>query len=243
MNNGVYKTPAIAPSAIGTPNPNGDPPLPVHRIQNPESGMSVPNEAGENILVGAAGKLFVPREAPDAGLDAGTELDLTSLEAIKIRKLDRHEWVILNPRSELTTMLLPKMRPNAIESDYFFVDNALRAPICDEIKLCRVFVYYSLNAQLFGLWVVKVTTGNSWYESVAGLFKQPQEFFQRNAIRVTSERNQKKYRIRYKQSEIVTTWPTQDTGELLGQAIGIDNFIKSAEHPVYRELIDGETLD
>jgi hypothetical protein len=50
---------------------------------------SVEAEVSDQILVGAGGKLEVPREDPDVDLDDGAELDLLNLQAKKIRKSGR----------------------------------------------------------------------------------------------------------------------------------------------------------
>jgi hypothetical protein len=59
-------------------------------------------EQTEAILVGAGGKLVVPREDFDEGLDGGTEIDLLGGLPKKVRRPDRREWIALSPTSELT---------------------------------------------------------------------------------------------------------------------------------------------
>jgi hypothetical protein len=200
-------------------------------------------EAQDAIRVGAGGPLVVPREDLDTDLDDGAELDLLSLQPTKIRKPGRFEWVLLNPALELRTRLLPhKSRPDAIETDYYYVDPSLRGPIREEIKLVRVLPYYSLPAKAFGLWVVKVTPGNSWYESVAQLLRHPAEFVGQNAICIRSDKPTDRYRPWHKRVAVDVAWPTKPTEELLGEALGPERFIVSADHPIYRELAEGTEL-
>jgi hypothetical protein len=201
-------------------------------------------EVSDVIQVGAGGKLEVPREDLDVDLDDGTEIDLVNLQAKRIRKPGRREWIILHRGSELPTrMLLSKPRPDAIETDYYYIDKSLRGPIRDELKDVRVFTYYSLKAKEFALWIVNVTLDNSWYESLAQLFKQPGDFFTRYAIRVISDKDKGRYRVRYTPRSGEIVWPTKTTGELLAEALGSEHFIGSTDHPIYRELIEGTELD
>jgi hypothetical protein len=197
----------------------------------------------EVIQVGAGGKLVVPREDFDAYLDEGDELDLTSGLPKKVRRLNRHEWIALHHASEHPTVLLfHKPTAEAIEDEHYYVDPALRGPIRDELKPARVFVYYSFTTRSHGLWIVKVTPNNSWYESLHELFKLPAEFFNANAIRIMSDRKAYRYRVRHKSIPHTVSWPQQGTDVLLGEALGPSRFINTADHPLYRELVEGEEL-
>jgi len=209
------------------------------------SGVAPPiePEVSEVIQVGAGGKLEVPREDIDLDLDDGAELDLANLQAIKIRKPGRREWIAINLGLELPVrMLLHKPRPDAIDTEYFYVDKALRGLIHDELKEVRVFPYYSLKPKSFALWIINVTLENSWYESLAQLLKQPPEFFRNHAIRVISDKPNGRYRARFKPMPCEIIWPTENTGKLLAEALGSGHMISSADHPFYRELIEGTEL-
>jgi hypothetical protein len=195
------------------------------------------------IRVGAGGKLVVPREDFDADLDDGDEIDLTSGLPKKVRKPHRREWIALSPASELPALLLfHKPTAEAIEEEHYFVDKALRGPIRDELKQVRVFVYFSFKARTHGLWVVKVTPDNSWYESLHELFKLPAEFFDQYAIRVFSDKAAARYRIMRKPMPHPVTWPSAGTDVLLGEALGQSRFINTPDHSLYRELVEGEEL-
>ncbi len=199
--------------------------------------------AEEKIEVGAGGTLVVPREDIGADIEAGTELDTAELMAPKIRKPQRREWVVLNRRAELTTrLLLHKPRLQGLDTQHFFVEHKLRSRIADELKPVRVFPYYSLTAKTKALWVVSVTEGNEWYNSLAALLHQPPEFFDTNAIRILSDKEQGKYRIRHKAFDGTVTWSPKSTDVLLGEALGPDSFIRSPDHPIYADLIAGVEL-
>jgi hypothetical protein len=215
---------------------NGTPPTP--------QPLRIDPEAPDAINVGAGGKLIVPREDLDDGLDDGTELDLVGAQSCRVRKPDRREWILLKRDSELTTrLLLHKPNPDGIEVEYYFVDRKLRDPIRDELKDVRVFLYYSPTRKTFGLWVVNVSPGNSWYESLHQLFSRPGDFFAGNLVRVMSDKPTSRYRVKHKPAAATeVAWPETPIAELLGEALGKDHFITSREHPVYRDLVEGTEL-
>jgi hypothetical protein len=230
---------AGGPAAGATPAPPG-------AAAGAGTGPALPaieHEPPDAIHVGAGGKLVVPREDHLADLDDGTEIDLLHAQTQKVRRPDRREWVALNPASELPTrLLLHKPTADGIEVEHYHVAKGLRGPIRDELKEVRVFLYYSLKTKTFGLWVINVTVDNSWYESLAQLFRQPAEFFAQHAIRVISDKANARYRVKYKPLTTEITWPDKQTGVLLAEAFGPERFITSADHSVYRDLVDGTEL-
>jgi hypothetical protein len=214
------------------------------QITKPSKLAVIAAEPPDTIHVGAGGKLEVPREDFDVDLDDGAELDLHELQAKKIRKPGRREWIALSLGSELPTrLLLHKQRPDSIETEYYFIDKALRGPIHDELKDVRVFAYYSFKAKAFALLIVHVTLQNSWYESISQLLKQPADFFKTNAIRIIPDKPNSRYRVRSKPLPTDVTWPTKSTGELLAEALGADHMITSPDHEIYRELIEGVEIN
>jgi hypothetical protein len=197
----------------------------------------------EEIHLGAGGPLVVPREDVGADIDGAGELDLAGMTAKKIRKPHRREWIALNPASELPTrLLLHKPKHDSIDVEYYYLDQALRGPIGDELKDVRVFVYFSFTTKAHALWIVNLTPGNSWYESLASLFQQSADFFAQNAIRVASDRGNSRYRAWSKPLPPRAAWPAKTTDLLLGEAIGASHFITTPEHPHYRDLIEGTEL-
>ena len=197
----------------------------------------------EPIRVGAGGTLIVPREDIGADIDEGSELDLAGMLAQKPRKPGRREWIALNPASELPTrLLLHKPKADGMEVEHYYVDPRLRGPIRDELKEVRVFGYYSFAMKAHALWIVNVTIDNSWYESLQSLFQQPGDFLAANAIRVISDKDGARYRVKHKPIPAPVSWPSKPTTELLGKALGPDRFITSADHPIYRDLIEGVEL-
>lgn len=205
---------------------------------------AVERETDEAILVGHGGPLIVPHEDIGVDLDDGEDLDLGALQAKKIRRPGRREWIAINPARELTTRLLPRRSgPNGLDVEYYFVVPAIRAPIRDELKTVRVFPFWSFATKSFGLWVVSVTVDNSWYESLAPLFQRPAGFYAEHAFRVLSDRANARYRVKFKEAQAQVRWPSEKTEALLGEALGPTRFIASASHPVYQELVEGADLD
>jgi hypothetical protein len=249
-NNGVHfpnrrRTDASAANDTAEGPPIGEPlDLADDRVPKKDTTAlpTIDAEPDEPIRVGAGGPLVVPREDLDADLDDTVEIDLLGGQP-KIRKPQRREWIALLPQSELTTrLLLDKPEADGIQTDYYYVNKTLRGPIGKELKTVRVFVYFSFRTQSIGLWVVTVTPGNSWYESLNQLFKQPSEFFAKNAILVASDRAKSRYGVKYRPLPSSVTWPKKGTEELLGEALGHEHFITTADHPVYQQLIDGTEL-
>src|SRR5262249_28521406 len=94
------------------------------------------------------------------------------------------------------------------------------------------------------LWVVHVTLDNPWYESLQEkLFRQPTEFFEQSEVRVYSDKDLGRYRVRRRpRSDAAVAWPDRPTGELLYEALGPSRVITTADHPLYRELVSGEEV-
>src|SRR5262249_20290125 len=143
-----------------------------------------------------------------------------------------------------TKLLLHKPKgQDSMEVEHYCVAKALRGKIRGELKSVRVFPYYSTATRRFALWVVNVTPGNHWYESLQELFAQPPEFFRDQEIRIVPDKENDRYRIKHRDRSCdYPRWPERDVGELLGEAIGTAHFIQSADHPLYRDLTSGKEL-
>jgi hypothetical protein len=220
-----------------------------NRRDEPSNGLKViteplnETELRPAITPGEIQKLVVPREDIGAGLVVSEELDVASLAKKKIRKPGRREWVRLHRSSEMTTRLLAhKPRPDSMDEEYYFVRHELRKPIQDELKNYRVFVFYGVSSKSFGLWMIPVTDGGSWYESLLPLLSQPSSFFDENEILVKSDKAASVYRVRFRPVTCEVEWLKQPTENLLGEALGDRGFIISADNPLYASLIGGQEL-
>ena len=223
------------------PEPNGENHEPGTGHTYPRVVPTIEREQSDRIDVGGGGKLIVPREDIATESDVGEELDLQVLQAKKIRKPERREWIALRPESELPTrLLIHKPKPDGFDVEYYYIAQHLRSPIRGELKDVRVFLYYSFKTDNYALWVINVTIENSWYESLQTLLNQPPEFFSEKAIRVFSEKP--RYRIKHKPMPGRVEWPTKSTEELFGEALGPERFISTPDHPIYAALVEGVEL-
>ena len=214
--------------------------------QTADDSLNVPAETikRRRIRVGAGGPLVVPHES--LGLDSSSDLDFAAYQLAPIRRPGKLEWFALKPDRCLETRLLPMVSgPSGMDKEWYYVDPAIRGPIREEIRDCLVYPYFSeLHHSLF-LWIVTINEGNSWYESLRPALEQPAEFYDSHLIRIISNRLAGKYRRKQKPANVAAMygWPDRPTAELLGEALGADNFISTPDHPVFRELVAGQDLD
>jgi len=214
-------------------NPSGTSGRPPLNVQRKEEDRITPQ---------AGGRLTVPREEIEDDYSAGEELDLTSGIAATIGRPGNQEWFRPFPNLELQTKLLVR-KPNAFDVEYYSVDPKLRKRIASEIKQVRVIPYYNISAKCYGLWIINVFVGNSWYESQRSLLSRDDKFFDANKIRMRSDKESRLYRFFALSLETTVNKPPDTTGELLGQALGEDHFIRDINHPVYQSLIEGEEIN
>jgi hypothetical protein len=214
-------------------------------VEDPDS-LSVPAEpvTRSRIRVGAGGPLIVPRE--NLGLDDSSDLDFGEFQPAPIRKPGRLEWFALKPDRCLETRLLPVASgPNGMDREWFYVAPEIRGPIREEIRDCLVYPYFSELHHGLYLWIIVVTEGNPWYESLRPVIEQAAGFYGSHLIRIISNRIAGKYRRKQKPADVAALyqWPDRPTAEFLGEALGEDHFISSVNHPTYRALVEGTDLD
>jgi hypothetical protein len=203
----------------------------------------IENENTE-IKVGAGGKLVVPHEDFSSEFDVESELNVAS-SMVKLRKPGRNEWAFYYLNKEISVkLLIHKKNPDGMDSEIYYVEHGLRSGLADELKTVRIIPYYSFSSKTIGLWPLNVNVGLSWYDSAAVLLRQSREFIEANVIRIVSDKANSRYQIRYKSIPTETTIPEleRETGELLGEALGEERFIRSVDHPLYRELTEGSSL-
>ena len=189
--------------------------------------------------------LVIPRASIADDADVGSDMDqeLNDLREKKLRKPGRREWVTLNVESEYPVRaLIHKPQKDSPETHYYYVAPELQGPIRDELKLVRLFLYYSAMTEEFAIWPVNVTVGNSWYESIAPLFKKyDQDFFDSNEIKVVPSTENGRYKIRRRAVEESVTWPSQPMEEMVAEAFG-EQLITEPSHEVYADLVAGELI-
>jgi hypothetical protein len=210
-----------------------------------EDTPTIPHEEiDEEITPGAGGTLSIPRE--ETGEEDSGEEELGGA-SVKIRKPGRREFIIMNSALEWPAKLIvhkPKGEGSADE-EYYYVAPELRSKIEGELKGVRVFLYYSVIAHCCGLWLVKVTLDNRWYESLQDrLFRQPPEFFDKYEVRVYSDKAADRYRVKRRARTVQTVrWPDRPIGDLLGEALGPGRIIRTPDHPLYQDLTSGEEVE
>jgi hypothetical protein len=208
----------------------------------------VPAEGDANGINLGITSLVVPAE--EIGVDRGGEdLDFSAQMLPSIRKPDRTEWFTFDPTDpllvHLTRLLAVQTGPGGFESRYFYVDPVLRRPIFEQIRDVQVVLFWSLRDKRWGLWIVNVNPDNGWYQSLAPFLGQPSEFYLDRKFRIESDRSSGRYRIwgdKLPDTVKLPVRPTRPVPELLGAALGPQGFIRSADHPIYQQLIAGEEL-
>ena len=188
--------------------------------------------------------LIVP--SVDVGVnDLGTDVDFSSQMSLLIRKPSLYEWFFLYPQRVLTTRLLPlKVSAGAMETEWYFVDKSCLTPRV-KAGLASVLVapWYSDRDRLWYLWIVTISS-SSWFRTAQPLFAQPAESYASTMFTIASDRKLSKYRVWVKPSEYpAPPAPPRPTGELLGEALGSDGWIRDLNHPVMKKLNVGRACD
>ena len=189
--------------------------------------------------------LVIPRASIADDADVGSDMDqeLNNLREKKLRKPGRREWFVLNVELEYPVRaLIHKPQKDSPETHYYYVAPELQGLIRDELKLVRLFLYYSAMTGQYALWPVSVTEGNSWYESIAPLFKKfDQDFFDAHEIKVVPSKEISRYKVRRRPIEEAVEWPSRPMEEIVAEAFG-DMLITEPSHEVYADLVAGELI-
>jgi hypothetical protein len=244
------QTPAQSTAAQQPAEPAADAEGPVTADDRatPRLPMIEPEPAQDDkIRVGAGQKLHIPREACDDDDDDADEEEVVGA-VVKIRKPGRRERILLDPTRQMVVKLLPH-KPggeDTIEEVYYYVPKGdLRDGLSGELKSVRVSLYYALKARRFRLWLVKISPGNDWYDSLSEkVFKQPPGDILKHTWKIASDRVNGFYRVKRRpiRPDETVTWPDRTVEELLGEAIGRDHVISSPDHELYDDLVSGEEV-
>lgn len=200
---------------------------------------------GEEVQVGSVGTLVVPHEDVGDDYDHGEDLDLQGGQIVTIQRPERHDWVtFFRTHEQRSTLLVQKKAGREFEVEYFSVDPSLRTAVAAELRLFRIVPYYSWFKRRFFLYVTPISEPgrSTWSDSLAVLFDRSPEWHAEQKINLTSDVANGVYRAR---SIPLTSKPPElkrPTPALLGEALGVNRIIKSAEHPVYQSLLEGETV-
>jgi hypothetical protein len=167
---------------------------------------------------------------------------------IKLQKPAPREFNVIDPARVIPVRFLIH-KPggkDSVKEEYFFVTQDIRKDILDELKAVRVYLYYSVDAREFRIWPVKVTPGNSYYDSLqAKLFNQKPEAILGFEWLIRANTAQSTYHVRRRQpvaDRKSIVWPETPLTDLVTEAIGHDHIISSKEHPLYLALLQGEEV-
>jgi hypothetical protein len=189
--------------------------------------------------------LIIPRASIADDADVGSDMDseLNELREKRLRKPARREWIVLNVETEYPVrLLIHKPQSDSPETLYYYVAPELQGAIRDELKLVRLFLYWSTMTEQFSLWPVNVTEGNSWYESISPLFKNyDQTFFDSHEIKIVPSKELSRYKVRKRPVEETIEWPSRPMEEIVSEAFG-DMLVTEPTHEVYADLVAGELL-
>ena len=185
-------------------------------------------------------RIVIPREEVSVDAITGEALDSG---ALPIRRPHRREWFCLNRESEFPTQLIIDKGATSEDEKLFWVSPELRDQVMTHVTLVRVFVYHSPIVG-FALWMVKVHTGNLWYESIHNVLKRPKDLFDTYELNMTSNITRQRYEFRARKADRLIDWPdADDTPELLTDSLGQANLITSADHSFYADLVAGEKIE
>jgi hypothetical protein len=236
------QAPNTSPSPNGTPASTGDRPnIPA---ESPDDRITV--GAGGVLPTSTSAGFVVPREGVD---DEDDEEDVQGVGGcvIKHRRPGRREPVIVHPDISYTTKLLIDKPdgPDSVKEIYYYVIPALRHAVAGELKGVRVLLYFSVTAKKFGLWIVKITESNSYYESLHDkLLRQPPEFFGKYQVRVIADKSRDVYIVKRKLRTVQEVlWPNRPMDELLGAALGPEHIIATPDHPLIADLLAEEEVE
>ena len=189
--------------------------------------------------------LVIPRASIADNADVGSDMDqeLNDLREKKLRKPHRRDWIVLNVESEYPVrVLIHKPQNDSLDTHYYYVAPELQGAIRDEMKLVRLFLYWSTMVKQFALWPINVTEGNSWYESIAPLFKKyDQTFFDGHEIKIIPSKEISRYKVKKCPIKEAVEWPSRSMEEIVSEAFG-NMLITQPSHEVYADLVAGELL-
>jgi len=203
---------------------------------------------GGGVDLGSLLQLVVPAE--DLGLDAtGEDLDFSQQMLAIVRRPDPQRWFALIKGYWMSTRLLAvASKTSEFGTDWYCVaDPAAKAAIRQYMKDVMVVPCYLVHARVWTVWLIPVSA-TKWYGSVEPLFRLAPEFYTENVFRVLADRSHGCYHVK---SELISemqppiTMPaiqTRTVGELLGEALGDNQFIRSVSHPVVRDLTRGKQV-
>jgi hypothetical protein len=224
--------PQSTPEAA-TPNP----------VERP--GIIPKEQSEDHITPRAGGPLIIPKA--DLELDDEEEIEAAA-EKLVIANPSRNMWILLLSAIWCKVKLWKYQpesgdKPNqkSQKPKWFYVDKPLQARVKSELCYAHVLPYLSTETGICRLWLIRVTVGNSWFESLhSKILCQSPEFFENYEICVQSRDSD--YRVMRRPRTHNHPWPDKPANELLTEALTPDYIITSETHPFYANLVAGEEV-
>jgi hypothetical protein len=126
------------------------------------------------------------------------------------------------------------------KAKWYYIDEPLQQRIKSELCYAWVLPYVSVETNICRLWLIRVTTGNSWFEALhQKILCRPAEIFTDFEFNVQARDSDHKVKRRPRTHN--SLWPDKSTDLLLTEALG-ENIISSQDHPFYASLTSGEEV-
>jgi hypothetical protein len=196
----------------------------------------------EKVEAGAGALPPIVPENPGGDFDIGEEFEDGITPILKPK---RDEWVRLLVGRAIKVRLYARQRPGqSFQTDYYYVDPAIRRAVAGELRLFTVVPYQSVTLGRVGLLVVPAAEpgASGWGDSMLALLGKPALWHAGHAVRIRADRERGRYGIRQKPCAEAVTEPTEPTEALLSAALGADRYVRDVTHPVYLQMVEGEEI-
>jgi hypothetical protein len=212
-------------------------PLPGSFTPPDSATNSIPSNPS-SITPGAGGRLSVPLSrfvGSDDDDGPGIDGDFSD-STPEIMKPPQDGFIKIHHKGIIDVDLYRKQI--GYDSYYYYIGPKLQRRVREDVKRYRI-IPYAYDDKIY-LWVLSHPSKSDWYNSVAKLFMQTDEFYAENEVRIRAV--DRRYEVRTLPNPTEITWPTESTNELLADAIGPQNFILTSDHPIYKNLTAGNKL-
>lgn len=175
----------------------------------------------------------------------GDDLNTGSEMAPTVRRPERTEWITLLVSAAITCRLYPHRKDaRGYQTDYYFIAPSLRAVVAADLRPFKIVPFYSWLHKRTFLWPTSITEPgvSGWSDSLAVVLNKPAEWQSEHAVRICANKAAARYDIRAKTVPGKVTWPTGQTGDWLGTALGVNSFVTDPGHPIYVQLLDGQPV-
>lgn len=205
--------------------------------------MATPAKVTAEEVEKLVGSLTIPDESADDGTDDIASL-LTGRGPVTIRRPERRDWIIINRAAAKSVRLAMIPVDGQYEPEWYYVPQGeVRESLSKELKLVTVVPYYSTLKKRFHLHAFNLAGDSGWADSLHVLFNQAPDWYPQHQVRIVAIREDGRYVVYSKPATAKPVFPTEDTGDLLGEALGPSRIIDSVNHPKYAKVANlGEVM-